>query len=89
MDTQNYTDIAATDLKTHSAEVLRAVENGQYFKITRHGKVVGKLVPVDDDADLQKKLQAIENIKKLRETLRDVKPFTLEEIVEWKNEGRK
>ena len=41
--------IGAFEAKTHLSELLERVEQGEAFTITRHGKPVAKLVPVDQD----------------------------------------
>lgn len=38
-------NIQATEAKAHLAELLRAVERGESFSITRHGKAIAHLVP--------------------------------------------
>lgn len=46
-------DIQATEAKAHLAELLRAVERGESFAITRHGRPIAHLVPAavaDQDA---------------------------------------
>ena len=39
--------IGAFEAKTHLAALLERVEHGETFTITRHGKPVAKLVPID------------------------------------------
>ena len=41
-------EIAATDARTRWGELLRAVERGEIVSITRHGKIVARMVPVRD-----------------------------------------
>lgn len=40
--------IAHRDLRNRSAEILRAVANGESFEITNHGEVVAILSPPDE-----------------------------------------
>jgi prevent-host-death family protein len=39
-------EIQATETKTHLAQLLRAVERGESFAITRLGRPIAHLVPV-------------------------------------------
>ena len=38
-------EIQSTQAKTRFAELLRSVEHGEAFAITRHGRVVAHLIP--------------------------------------------
>lgn len=38
-------EVGAFDAKNHLSELLREVEKGQSFVITRHGRAVARLVP--------------------------------------------
>lgn len=37
------------ELRNNSSEILRAVEAGESFTVTNHGRPVARLVPVSDD----------------------------------------
>jgi len=41
------------DLKTHLSSYLRQVEAGQTVVITRHGKPIGRIVPVPQPTEAQ------------------------------------
>jgi prevent-host-death family protein len=41
------------DLKTHLSSYLRQVEAGQTVVITRHGKPIGRIVPVTQSTETQ------------------------------------
>jgi prevent-host-death family protein len=41
------------DLKTHLSRYLRQVEGGQTVVITRHGKPIGRIVPVSESTGAQ------------------------------------
>lgn len=45
--------ISQRDLRNDSAEVLRAVEQGQSYTVTRHGVPVASLSPITEDAGLR------------------------------------
>jgi prevent-host-death family protein len=77
--------IQASVAKAQFAELLDEVERGETVVITRHGKPVARLVP-DAEARQKRVRQAIEGIKELRKR---TKPTTIEEIIAWKNEGRR
>lgn len=40
-------EIQATEAKAHLAQLLSAVERGESFAITRHGRPIAHLVPAD------------------------------------------
>jgi prevent-host-death family protein len=59
-------EIGAFAAKTHLAELLARVERGEEFVITRHGRPVARLVPVQRRPDLAERERLIEEIKALR-----------------------
>ncbi len=77
--------IQASEAKAKLSELLDDVERGETVVITRHGKPIAKLVP-DEDARKERIKRAIEGILELRKR---TKPVSLEEIIAWKNEGRR
>ena len=72
--------IGAYEAKTHLPALLERVERGERFTITRHGKAIARLVPLDDApqdaARLSEELREIRggarlrglSIRKLRDT---------------------
>ena len=78
-------EVGTYEAKTRLPELLRAVERGETVIITRHGKPVAKLAPVED-RKREEALQAIERIKALRSRLPKV---PLEEILASRHEGHK
>jgi prevent-host-death family protein len=52
--------IGAFDAKTHFSKLLERAEAGETITITRHGKPVAKLTPVDDTAARERRRKAIE-----------------------------
>jgi prevent-host-death family protein len=40
------TEISQRDLRTHSKEIMDAVEHGQSFTVTRDGRGIAELVPL-------------------------------------------
>lgn len=79
--------IAATEAKARLAELLRAVEAGDSFAITRHGKAIAHIVPVEND-EKQARRQAVERFRKARKNWRKT-DITLEELLEWRHEGHR
>jgi len=81
--------VGAFEAKTHLSALLDRVERGEEVTITRRGLPVAKLVPVkkaDESAQpLSERLQALR--RKMSE--RGFKPLTVEEILEFRDEGRR
>jgi prevent-host-death family protein len=77
--------VQASQAKTHLLELLDEVEKGETVVITRHGKPIARLVPDEEQrrADIRR---AIEEIKEIR---KHTKPATVEEILAWRDEGRR
>ena len=52
--------VGIRDLKTRLSEYLRMVRNGQTIVITDHGRLVGRILPVEEDLDenIQELIQA-------------------------------
>ncbi len=78
-------DVSAYEAKTHLPRLLRAVERGETFVITRRGKPVARLTPVGvvDEATVT---DAIEQIKAMRRRLPKV---PLDELLAWRHEGHR
>ena len=77
--------VQASVAKTHLLELLNEVERGETVIITRHGKPIARLVP---DAVERKRIidEARAGILELR---KHTQPATVEEILAWRDEGRK
>ena len=76
--------IKASEAKARFSELLDQVERGETIAITRHGKIVARLAP-DEENRRRTAREAMEGIRELR---KHTKPVTVEEIIAWKNEGR-
>ena len=78
-------EVQASAAKAQFAELLDQVEGGETIVITRHGKPVASLVPHTDarTREIQEARHAIEALR------RQTKPVTVDEILAWRNEGRK
>jgi prevent-host-death family protein len=77
--------IQSSMAKAQFAELLDQVERGETIVITRHGKPIARLVP-DEEARRARVAEAIEGIKELQKT---GPRATMDEIIAWKNEGRR
>lgn len=78
--------IQSNEVKTRFAEVLRKVESGQEVGITRHGKLIAKLLPCGTKANepSNKKL-AIQKLKAFRKH----RLVAGETIADLRDEGRR
>ncbi|HEX2215884.1 MAG TPA: type II toxin-antitoxin system prevent-host-death family antitoxin [Xanthobacteraceae bacterium] len=77
--------VQASAAKAHLAELLDDVERGETVVITRHGKPIARLVP--EKSERQREIeQAIADIRALG---RQTKGATIEEILAWRDEGRR
>jgi prevent-host-death family protein len=77
--------IQASTAKAQLAELLDEVERGATIVITRHGKRIARLVP-ETDRNREAIRNAIARIKALR---KHVEPASVEEILQWRDEGRR
>lgn len=75
--------------KTHFAQLLDEVEKGETVQITRHGRIVARLVPqkVTDSQRISAE-QALAEIRTLRENLPKT-GTTIEDILQWRHEGHR
>ena len=78
-------EIQSSAAKAQFAELLDEVERGATIVITRHGRRIARLVP-EQHRDREEVRRAIAAIKALR---KQVKPATVQEILEWRDEGRR
>jgi len=77
--------IQASQAKAQFAELLDQVERGETVLITRHGKPIARLVREEDERRADA-LRAMAEIKELRKRAGRA---TVEEILAWRDEGRK
>jgi prevent-host-death family protein len=83
--------VPIAEFKNHLSELIAAVEAGDEIMITRHGKAAVKIVPAKDEHSLRRqRQQAVERIRAHMEKMRaEGRTATIEELIAWKNEGRK
>jgi prevent-host-death family protein len=77
--------VQASVAKAKLAELLDEVERGATVVITRHGKAIARLVP-DEEARQADARRAIAEIKEMR---KHTGRATVEEILAWRDEGRR
>lgn len=46
-------EISQRELRNNNAEVVRGVERGDSYTVTRHGVAVARIVPLSHDTDLR------------------------------------
>jgi prevent-host-death family protein len=78
-------EIQASVAKARFAELLDEVERGETVVITRHGKAIARLVP-DEEARRANARRAMNAIKEMR---KHAGRATVQEILAWRDEGRK
>lgn len=78
--------IGSYEAKTHLPRILKEVEAGREFTVTRNGKAIAKIVPIEGEK--MSRQEAIDQLKKLRKEVN----FKLPEGMTYKdmvNEGRR
>ena len=80
-------EIQATVAKARLAELLRDVERGESITITRNGKRVAALVPIEDQEREQRR-QAVERFLEWRRTRKPI-DISVEEFMDWRHEGHR
>jgi prevent-host-death family protein len=83
--------VPIADFKDHLSELIAAVEAGDEIVITRHGKAAAKVIPMVDEAALRRqRVDAIERIQAHIAQMRaEGRTASIEELIAWKNEGRR
>ena len=72
------------ETRSHLSQIINKVMRGNEHIIMRKNIAVAKIVPIEKDFNAR---QLIAQIEKIRSQVK--KPTTVEEIIAWKNEGRK
>jgi prevent-host-death family protein len=78
-------EIGAFEAKNKLAHLLDLAEKGEEIIITRHGKQVARLGPIQKPLDREASRQVVEDIKKMRKGL-NIDDATIKELI---NEGRR
>ena len=77
-------EIGSYEAKTHLPEILRDVERGEIYVITRRGRPSARVIPAGSEAP-EKVQGVIENIRKRRQSL---PKMSTEEIMTAIREGK-
>jgi prevent-host-death family protein len=75
--------VKVAEAKTHLSELLTRVELGEEVIIARGDTPVARLVPIDDEE------RRANLIRVIRRDRAKNKPVSLDEILQWRDEGRK
>lgn len=81
----NTSSVGAFDAKTRFSELLRRVEEGEEFEITRRGRVVARLAPPGGKAERESLKTTIALVREGRVEY-GLRPG---EAAAWRKEGRK
>lgn len=79
--------IGSFEAKTHFSKLLAEVGRGKKLLITKNGKPVAMLIPVEMPAELSVE-EALERLQKIRQK-RSGRKITVDEINAMKEKGRK
>jgi prevent-host-death family protein len=77
--------VSAYEAKSQLPRLLRAAERGETVIITRHGKPVAQLGPVED----RRRTDIAEVMKRMDALRRRLPKVSIEEILAWRHEGHK
>ena len=77
-------NIGAYEAKTHLPRLLERVMRGESLTITRHGRPVARLVPVDDDRE-----RALQASRRILERRRRLVGTSLSELIDTVHEGHR
>lgn len=80
------------EAKTHLSELVARAERGEEVVITRHNKPVAKLVPISEVPPelVERRRQILAELQAIgRDVAQRGGPLTVEEILAWRDEGRR
>lgn len=80
-------EIGAFEAKNKLSSLLERAERGEEIVITRRGKPIARLVPVNESADQKRRREAMERIRALAREL-NLGKFDWEEWKKYRDEGR-
>ena len=78
-------EVQATVVKARLSELLRDVERGESITITRNGKKVAVLVPIEED-ERERRRQAMNRFMEMRSKWKPT-GISVEEFMDWRHEG--
>lgn len=80
------------EAKTHLSELVARAEQGEEVIITRHNKPVAKLVPISEVSPelVARRRQIFKELRAIgREIERRGGPLSVDELLAWRDEGRR
>ncbi|WP_342278672.1 MULTISPECIES: type II toxin-antitoxin system Phd/YefM family antitoxin [unclassified Candidatus Tisiphia] len=80
--------ITAFDAKTHFSKILDRASKGEEILVTRRGKAVAKIVPVNTIQDIEIAEMAAVRLRKLAKEI-NLQPSDLEEWKKYRDVGKK
>lgn len=78
--------IGAFEAKTHFSQLLSRVAEGETIIITKNGKSIAKITPIDTETTYPSAMDAIKAIRELRKGVTLGKKLSLKQLI---REGRK
>ena len=78
-------EVQASEAKTHLPQLLTDVERGETIVITRHGRAIARIVPVNEG----RKAELALLLEEMRTLGRSVGKITRDEILSARHEGHK
>jgi prevent-host-death family protein len=84
--------VPIAEFKDHLSELIAAVEAGDEIVVTRHGKPAVRVVAAEQTMEERRRRarEALERMAQTRERMRaEGRTATIEEMIAWKNEGRR
>lgn len=84
--------IGLFEAKTHLSELIARAERGEEVIITRHNKPVAKLVPINEVSPelIARRRRALLDMQAIgRRMAQRGEPVTREELLQWRDEGRR
>ena len=81
--------VAIAEAKDRFSELVAAAEAGEEIVVTRHGKPAVRITAVKEDATEAKRRVLADMLRMGEEIRAKYGPTTADEIVAWKNEGRR
>ncbi|HEX5234698.1 MAG TPA: type II toxin-antitoxin system Phd/YefM family antitoxin [Silvibacterium sp.] len=77
--------VQASEAKTHLPQLLDDVERGATLIITRHGRPIARLVP----EPVERQAEVEESVRRIQARRQRNQHVTVEEILSWRDEGRR
>lgn len=84
--------VAIAEFKDRLSELIAAAEAGEELVLTRHGKPAVRILPAEQavEARRERAREALARMAEHRERMRaEGRTVTVDEIIAWKNEGRR